>query len=381
MNRLDELIAASAGVPDGTPDELGNAHAALDAAIVARMRQDSPAGRKAANRWWSGRRGMAFVGVAGVAAAVAATVIVIPSSSPHPATSPRADSSAKPTVKAKAPARAKRTATTPGTSPVSYTFTVASTDVTAAYVFQKAAQSTPDGNAPLVNGWPDAPYWQTVSQIASSTCPGVVETSTDWLARSGAVVVQNVTSGPKSSMTSACIGPTGQSTYPVYNNPSGPMIGGKIYTWSQFSALPTDPARLQSILAADATVGVAPDKGESESDFLFQTIGILLTSDPVSPALRKALYAVWAEIPGVTVSGQYTDSLGRTGTALSFGSSTTVVDISNGQVLAQLDGAPPIPPGCVRATTAGNPHASCVVGGSGTTVYISAGPVSSEPSV
>jgi hypothetical protein len=50
---------------------------------------------------------------------------------------------------------------------------------------------------------------------------------------------------------------------------------------------------------------------------------------------------MWEQIPGVTVSGQYTDSLGRTGTALSFGSSTIVVDISNGQVLAELDGARP----------------------------------------
>ncbi len=46
------------------------------------------------------------------------------------------------------------------------------------------------------------------------------------------------------------------------------MIGGEIYTWAQFAALPTDPAALWPILQDDSTVGVAPDKGIPEQDCL-----------------------------------------------------------------------------------------------------------------
>lgn len=53
-----------------------------------------------------------------------------------------------------------------------------------------------------------------------------------------------------------------------------------------------------------------------------------------SPALRKALYEVAAKIPGVTVAGTYTDSLGRTGTVLHIGLWTMTVDTGNGQILA-----------------------------------------------
>ena len=128
-------------------------------------------------------------------------------------------------------------------------------------------------------------------------------------------------------------------------------------------------------------MGVAPDKGEPEQDFLFQTIGILLTGDPLSPAMRMALYELAETIPGVTVAGTYTDSLGRTGIALSQDSYTEVIDTSNGQVLATLTAAPPLSPGCVRQSMNGTPGATCAVGGASTTVYISAGPVNSEPYV
>jgi hypothetical protein len=161
-------------------------------------------------------------------------------------------------------------------------------------------------------------------------------------------------------------------------------IGQKNYTWSQLAALPTDPAELWPIVTADEQLPFTSDPGfpESGQSQLFQSIWNLLTSAPMSPALRKALYEVSAEIPGVTVAGTCTDSLGRTGTALHIGLWTMVVDTSDGQVLALISGAPPLPPGCVRASAdSSDSHAKCVVSGGGATVYISAGPAGSAPGV
>jgi hypothetical protein len=410
MNPLDDLISSSSRVPGVTPDGLGRGRAALDGAIAGRGRQESPARRKAAAHWFGGLRGKAIIGVAGVAAVAAATtVIALPSSPSHTAGTPLADSSAKPTVKApaksavkapaksavkapakpavKAPAKPKPTDQT-STSPVTYSITATKADVTAAYVFAQAAkgtqaaQETPDGNVPLVNGWPNATYWHTVEQSTSSACPGFAITSESWLAESGAVVAENESNHPiKASSISQCGSGTTLGAYPVYGGPSGPMIGGQTYTWAQFAALPTDPAELWPILQADESAGIAPDKGEPEQDFLFQTINILLTSDPVSPAMRMALFELAEKIPGVTIAGTYTDSLGRTGIALSQGSGTLVIDTSNGQVLAAFSAAQPLSPGCVRESINGTPGATCAVGGASTTVYIGAGPVNSEPHV
>jgi hypothetical protein len=101
MNIVDELISSSGRVPGVTPDGLRRGHAALDAAIAARARQESPARRKAAH-WFSGLRGRAIIGVAGVAAVAAAAAIAVPSSPFHTAGKPLADSSAKPAGKAPA---------------------------------------------------------------------------------------------------------------------------------------------------------------------------------------------------------------------------------------------------------------------------------------
>jgi hypothetical protein len=390
MNPLDDLISSSSRVRGVTPDELGKGRAALDAAIAAGARWESPTGRKAAAHWFGfgGMRGKAIVGVAGVAtvavataAAVAATVLILPSSSP--ASSPRADSSAKPTVKASVEPKPTGRITGAG---VTYSFS-ATKDVTAAYVFAQAAkgaqaaqaaQQGPDANVPLVNGWPNALYWQTLTQTTSPDCPGQVNTSEVWLTKSGAEVVRNETKGsvPASDSGQCNGGPTANSTYPVGGVPAGPMVGGQIYTWAQFAALPTDPAALWPILQADSATGVASEKGEPEQDFLFQTITILLESDPVSTAMRVALLEDAEKIPGVTVAGKYTDSLGRTGIALRQGSQSTIIDTSNGQVLASVT-AEPAHPGCTTVKSDGGTETTCSIGS--VTVYISEGPANTEP--
>jgi hypothetical protein len=330
------------------------------------------------------RAGLAATGCV-AAVAVAATVIAWPSAAARPGASPVAGSSARAQVTASA--KAKPTEAAPAVVPVSAppvtaTFT-ATTDVTVAYVLDKAAQDAQTaraGSVPLVNGWPNATYWHTLTQSTDSACPGQVETSNLWLAKGGYAIAENTMAGPKSSDSlSACGGGATLGVYPISGGPAGVQIGGQIYTWPQFAALPTDPAKLWPIVKADANVGVAPGKGGLAFDF--QTIGIALSGDPVSPGMQKALYKVLEKIPGVTVAGAYTDSLGRTGTALRLGSSTFVIDSGNGQILAEFDGAPPVPPGCVRSSLNGDSHATCEVGGAGAEVFISAGPAASAPKV
>jgi hypothetical protein len=334
-----------------------------------------------------GRRTRATVTatVTALAAAAVATTVLLPAS-PSPAkTGPLADQGVRSTVKATAKPTATRDALPPvqtSASLVSYTFTSA-TDVTAAKVLSDAAQGArsapdPDANAPLVNGWPQATYWHTLTQYTASNCPGEVESSNTWLGQDGSVTVTNKTTGP-AKQVSKCFGPTANSTYPVMGGPSGVQLGGKVYTWAQWTALPTDPAKLWPIVQADSNIGVAPGKGGIY--WTYSTIALALANYPVSPAMREALFTVMEKIPDVTVTGKYTDSLGRTGTALTLNNSdffdwTVVIDTSNGQLLAQLTGAPPIPKGCVRASETGNAGADCTVGGSGLAVFITAGPTS-----
>ena len=275
-----------------------------------------------------------------------AAVIVLPSSSPHPAGSRHAESSVKPTLKAGPQPSPKPSASGQAVgSPMTYSITPI--NVTAAYVFAQAAegaaQYTPEGSVPLVAGWPNALYWHTVTEGTNTGCPSVVNVSQVWLGKSGSEIVSNrqqgsAPAGEKNSI--ACGGGPGSTanrTYPVGDVPTGPMIGGEIYTWAQFAALPTDPAVLWPTLQHDSTVGVAPYKGVPEQDWLYQTIIMTLESDPVSPAMRVALLKDAEKISGVTVVGKYTDSLGRTGIALRQGSSDTqVIDTGNGQVLTDI---------------------------------------------
>ena len=389
MNPLDDLISSSSGVPGVTAGGLGRGRAALDGAIAARAGQETPASRKAVPHWFGGLRGKAIIGVAGVAAVAAATtVIALPSSPPHPAGRPLGVWSVKPTAKApaKAPVQPEPSASGPAAG-VPMTYSITPVNVTAAAVFAQAAkgaQYTPEGNAPLVNGWPNALYWHTVTEGTSTGCPSVVGISQVWLGEAGSEIVSNHQEGsaPAAEKNSiACGGGPGSNannTYPVGGVPTGPMIGGEIYTWAQFAGLPTDPAALWPILQADSTAGVAPYKGMPEQDWLYETIILTLEQDPVSTAMRVALLQDAEKIPGVTVVGKYTDSLGRTGIALRQGSADTVViDTSNGQVLTDIQPTPAHQGCTVTHGQGGGTETSCAFGGA--TLFISADATNTEP--
>jgi hypothetical protein len=105
--------------------------------------------------------------------------------------------------------------------------------------------------------------------------------------------------------------------------------GATSLTWDQLYALPTDPSRLKAVLESKVK-----DAGPDPTSELFTAVGDLLRESPASPALREALYDVAAQSPGVRVTGQVTDAAGRTGTGVSRGAETYVIDQSNGQLLA-----------------------------------------------
>jgi len=311
MNSLDELLAAAGPVPDISPDGLSNGRAALNAALSSgHFAPAAGAGRKPGS-WLSGPRAKALIGTAAVTAgaAAAAIVIAVPPSSPA--------------VPAGSPANPAAT-------------------LTAAAVLDQAAQAA--GSQP---GWPNARYWYSEDKY---TCGGQLYTDKIWIYRYGNGVVEKT--GPRNS-DSICV--RGLGTFPLY-----PAYVFGPYTWSQLYALPTDPARLEPRLMADhgdtvyqhpVTAAQWASQQASFEDVMFQ-----LTDTPAPPALREALFKVAASIPGVKVTGRYTDSLGRTGTALRLGSYTMVVDPANGLILDE------------------NPDT-----GSSTIMLITEGPAASEP--
>jgi hypothetical protein len=318
------------------------------------------------------RRRWVMPTVAGLAAAAAVTavVIVVPSAVSRPsAQHPLAGSAAKP-VKAKPGTTAAvpaLPASVPTSAPrVTYSIKRAAANVTVLDVLTKAAAAV-GSQANPGTGWPAGAYWHTEQEVIIGG--KLVSTDNIWTDASGAGVGEGTGEPPylMGNPVTNCTAAPGAAT-----NCGGQVlpaaIGDKSYTWAQLDALPTDPAKLWPIVKAGVSFSSDPALPKSGQSELFQSIWNLVTSDPVPAALQKALYEVAAKIPGVTVAGQYTDSLGRTGTALHIGLWTMVVDPETGQILAMLQAAgPPVTvcgaTGCSQQQTAG----------ASTSVYITAG--------
>lgn len=373
-NALDELLAATSRVPDATPGVLRSGRAALDAAIAAAsVPQPAPARRYGLrlSGGWLGGKVLFGAGAVAVAAAAAVAVVALPGSATPAKTAPVADPATQ--VTAKAPAIAKPTATAAKPSPrpvvptsapaVKYNLGTEETDVTAAYVLDKAATAS----ASQPNTWSNAPYWHTMQQVP---CGGGVMTDNTWISTTTGDGVGEGTPSPGCSLAN-------EAPFPIAGSPEQANFGQTSYTWAQLNALPTNPAKLWTILRADEQLPFTSDPAlpkSGESD-LFQSIMNTLSDSPTTPALRKALFEDAAKIPGVTVTGKYTDSLGRTGTALHVGLFTMVIDTANGQVLTStVASAGPVQvcgaSGCTMQPTYGS-----------TSVYISAGPAYSAPKV
>ncbi len=158
--------------------------------------------------------------------------------------------------------------------------------------------------------------------------------------------------------------------------------GGKGLTWAQLYALPTDPAKLEPILRGtpDGVKGARPRRQPAGWTRRSSTRSSVTCSGraPAAPALREALYDVAANIPGVVVKGNYTDTLGRTGTAVERDGETLVIDPSNGALLADIEGNPNAQETCTPSTTPAKSASACFSGGVGYT-YVSQGPATSAP--
>jgi hypothetical protein len=292
MNALDDLLASTGRVEDITPEGLRNGRAALDSTIHGARTQQGPAPeRPSAGLRSASQRGKIIVACT-AAAVVAVAVTVVPRLSSH-----------RPAPGHPSPAQ--------------------STAVTAAFVLREAAKAAKAADAQQ-EGWPHAAYWHAASIEVRD---GKTYHRDIWIAHNGDAVLEDggvpLPPGPQPVL------PAGSGFGTLGNKPGW-------LTWDEIYALPTDPAKLGPLLTRDST-GLAYG---SPAKNLWSTVVGLLVETPASPALREALYDVAASIPGVAVNGDYTDSLGRTGTALRLGDQTLVIDPANGQLLAWIDAEP-----------------------------------------
>jgi hypothetical protein len=255
---------------------------------------------------------------------------------------------------------------------VSYTIDTTTSSTPAATVLDAAATAIGEqaGAASEPNVDWSEPYFHTV-QVA--TCPGGTTTDNVWQTRTD--------NGVGESDGGGCGGPGAGSMYPIaagFADFYG--LGNQPLTESQVDRLPTDPNKLWPLLEGFDGDSLNSDTANphSNASTLFQSIWNLITSEPLSPAFSKALLEDAAKIPGVTVEGKYTDSLGRTGTVLHIGIWTMAIDTTTGQILSMTQNAIPGVPICGGKVPA---HSMCQPGGSSTSVYVSAELVPTVPKV
>jgi hypothetical protein len=255
-------------------------------------------------------------------------------------------------------------------SSVSYTINTTTSSTPAAVVLDAAATAIGKqaGTVSEPNADWSEPYFHTV-QV--TTCNGGTTTDNLWQTRTD--------DGVGESVGGSCSGPGAGGMYPIVAGFADFYgLGNQPLTESQMDQLPTDPNKLWPLLEGFDGDSLNSDTANphSNASTLFQSIWNLITSEPLSPAFSEALLEDAAKIPGVTVEGKYTDSLGRTGTVLHIGIWTMAIDTSTGQILSMTMNAIPGDPICGGKVPA---HVICQPGGSSTTVYVSARLVSSVP--
>jgi hypothetical protein len=192
-------------------------------------------------------------------------------------------------------------------------------------------------------GWPDAAYWHSVSTYRQGVGPDA--TREIWIAHDGTGVL-------RSGSAPGEVIPLGKGAFPA---------GGTSLSWDDLYALPTEPTALEAVLRA----GIH-GAGKDDDSELFTIVGDLLRESPASPALRKALWEVAARVPGVTLIGPVTDSVGRPGTAVQRGDQRYVVDPSDGRLLEESSGSP-------------GPVAEAPGGADWRATYLEQGPAESAP--
>lgn len=114
---------------------------------------------------------------------------------------------------------------------------------------------------------------------------------------------------------------------------TGEALFGPGITWDVLFALPTEPVALERDLRGKAD-SVHPE--EVTDATMWHSATEMLMNSPASPALRKALWEVAAQIPGTTLGAAVTDSAGRPGIAVDRDGDRYIVDPDTGRLLEYL---------------------------------------------
>jgi hypothetical protein len=289
---LDTLLRDTAFAPHPTPRDLAAGRSALDAATLVSARRVA----------WVRRAKRRGLGAGAILAAAASMVLVagpVLSQDPGP-------TNASPTVDPTMTSPAAGTPGGPGSNTPPVTLNVS-------LVLFRAA--TAAGAQP--GGWPDAPYWHTVSSYHQGSGP--TKRRESWMGHRSRGVLKDA--GVDSGLIQLDLG----------------TFDG--FTWDQLYALPTDSRALERKLRATSLNG-----GRDDDTELFTLVGGLVSESPAPPALRKALWEIAARIPDVTLVGAVKDSIGRPGVEIRRGDEGFILDPRDGQLLEEYEGTPePVP--------------------------------------
>jgi hypothetical protein len=168
--------------------------------------------------------------------------------------------------------------------------------------------ATADAAGDQVDESAGAAYWHVVSEVDyPNTEPYRREI---WLARSGASIMRDPLSEAQSAYAA---GDVALDPSLVRTEALGTafVVGGKVLSWKDLDALPTNADELGAVLREMVKGHASGDDNE-----LWESVTGLLRESPASPALRRALWQVAATIPDVQLIGSATDSAGRPGKAI-----------------------------------------------------------------
>lgn len=177
----------------------------------------------------------------------------------------------------------------------------------AAAVLRRAGQAAgaqPDSPA-------DAPYWHSVSVHHQGAQAPVMRE----------VWIGNGRPGVLKDPAVDCTG-----TIPLT---AGLFTGERVGGWDELYSLPTDPGPLEAALRR----GRGPGQGGDADSELFDRVGALLSESPAPPRLRRGLYEVAANIPGVRLLGPTLDADGRPGVGVVRGTERLILDTVDGRLL------------------------------------------------
>lgn len=182
----------------------------------------------------------------------------------------------------------------------------------AATVLREAAQAA--GNQP--GSWANASYWHSVSLYRRGGDRPVRRE----------IWIGNDRPGVLKDPGVDCTG--------VIPLTEGLFTGERVAGWAGLYELPTDPAALEAALRR----GRGRGEGNDADSELYSRVGDLLSESPAPPALRRALYEVAANVPGVELLGPLKDLDGRPGVGIQReGDRRLIIDATDGRLLQSTD--------------------------------------------